>query len=146
LKNYLQIEQVRFGDRLKIDFDVDTEALNAAVPSLILQPIVENAFRHGISKVETGALHIQGRRRGDTLELTVKDNGPGISGDHPGNGTGVGLSNTRQRLQMHYGSAHNLALANAPGGGLIVTITLPYKNATVQEKDASPAGRSHHAK
>lgn len=127
LKSYLQIEQVRFGDRLKVSIDVDPTALNATVPSLILQPIVENAFRHALSKVETGSLDIRGRKRGDLLEITVADNGPGVQADAAAQTEGVGLANTRARLQTQYGTAHSLLLENGPQGGLVVTIKIPYQ-------------------
>jgi two-component system LytT family sensor kinase len=129
LKSYLQIEQVRFGDRLKVDIDVEAAALEAAVPSLILQPIVENAFRHAISKVESGRLGIQGRRHSDQLELKVTDNGPGL---RDGGAGGLGLANTKARLQTQYGVAQSMVLENAAGGGLVVTIRIPFNAANAK--------------
>jgi two-component system, LytTR family, sensor kinase len=129
LESYLQIEQVRFGDRLIVDIDVEPAALGAAVPSLILQPIVENAFRHAISKVESGRLDIQGRRDSDQLELKVTDNGPGRRGE---GADGLGLANTRARLQTQYGDDQSLLLENAAGGGLVVTIRIPFISANAK--------------
>ena len=130
LRSYLQIEQVRFGDRLNVSIDVEPAAMDAAVPSLILQPIVENAFRHAFSKVESGQLTIRGRRVKDSIELSVADNGPGVDVALVEVSAGVGVSNTRARLETQYGKAQQLSLENRPGGGLTVTIRIPYERTT----------------
>jgi signal transduction histidine kinase len=129
LKRYLEIEQMRFEERLKVSFDVEPAALHGRVPNLILQPIVENALKHGLSQISgTGRLLIRSRAAGGRLFLKVTDNGPGV----PQNGTlkvkeGVGLANTRRRLKQFYGEDHILSLSNVPSGGLEVTIEMPLR-------------------
>lgn len=133
---YLELEQVRFADRLKVKFQIDPETLDALVPNMVLQPLVENAVRHGIaSRDRAGMIEVASRREGDELHLTVRDDGPGLppgfnAGNGNGSGTskkqGLGLGNTRARLQQLYGSEQSLQLNNAAGGGLIVNIRLPY--------------------
>ena len=125
LSRYLEIERVRFQDRLQIRLDVAEEAMDAFMPNLLLQPIVENAIRHGIArKVNQGSIEIAGRKLGDRLILQVRDDGPGLSG--PGGGGGVGLRNTRQRLEQLYGDQFSFELRNADGGGTVVSISLPF--------------------
>jgi len=128
-QRYLEIEQTRFQDRLSVKTEVDTAALDARVPSLLLQPLVENALRHGISRrAGAGLLEICAQREGDNLRLQVRDNGPGLQTD--ANGVmvkGVGLSNTRARLNQLYGSAHSFEIGNAEGGGVLVTVTIPFR-------------------
>lgn len=128
LERYLAIEQVRFSDRLQTRVEVDTAIRGAALPQFILQPLVENAVRHGIAhRTDTGLLEITAQRDGNTLVLTVRDNGPGLG---PGASTsGVGLVNTRARLAALYGDGASLQIANAQGGGTVVTIRLPYHEA-----------------
>jgi sensor histidine kinase YesM len=126
---YLEIERVRFQDRLTTSVEVDTAALDAPVPNLILQPIVENALRHGIAQTRgPGRVEISAKRENDSLRIRVRDNGPGlIAITRPDDGLkeGLGLSNTRARLEQLYGAAHRFELENAPGGGLIVTLEIP---------------------
>jgi two-component system, LytTR family, sensor kinase len=136
---YLELEQVRFADRLKVKFQIDPETLDALVPNMVLQPLVENAVRHGIaSRDRSGMIEVASRRDGDQLHLTVRDDGPGLPAgfnwqNGNGHGTskkqGLGLGNTRARLQQLYGAGHTLRLDNAVGGGLMVKITLPYRAA-----------------
>ena len=127
LRKYLEIEQTRFGDRLQVNIDVEPEVLAAPVPNLILQPLVENALRHGIGpKVGVGRVDVQARQVGGDLMLTVRDNGVGLSPDklnafH----SGVGLSNTRSRLENLYGSRHRFEFQTPAGGGLLVMIVVP---------------------
>ncbi len=126
---YLDIERVRFHDRLRVEFDVDPLALSARVPNLILQPIVENAVKHGIARrLATGRITIRAKRAGETLQLQVCDDGPGLTGCGEGARwkEGVGLGNTRARLRHQYGDAHRLDLRDGPGGGLQVTLEFPY--------------------
>jgi LytS/YehU family sensor histidine kinase len=124
LRRYLGIEQVRFPDRLRTAFRIPPETLRAAVPDFILQPLVENAVRHGIAeRVESGQITISGRREGDELILTVEDDGPGLVPDQPT--AGLGLANTRERLQVLYGSRGRLQLSARSGGGTSATIRLP---------------------
>ena len=129
LRCYLEIEQIRFQDRLTVNLDIEALALSASLPNLILQPIVENAIRHGIApRSAPGHIDIQARRMNGTLQLQVIDDGPGIVKK---NGSlfkeGLGLANTEARLQQLYGAEHKLDLENVPEGGLVVTIEIPYK-------------------
>lgn len=131
LKCYLDIERLRFKDRLTVDLKIDQQALHARLPNLILQPIVENAIRHGIApRTEPGHIEIEARRFNGILHVQVTDNGPGL----PSNGNtgrilkeGIGLSNTQARLQQLYGSDQRLDLANTVKGGLTVILEIPYK-------------------
>lgn len=127
---YLNSERLRFGERLTLEFAVEEPALDALVPSLLLQPLVENAVKYAISPRETGGtIRIEGRVRGTLLELVVIDDGPGIDSDRrPGIGRGVGLRNTRERLAVLCGEAHRFAAINAKPG-LRVEIALPYEAA-----------------
>lgn len=122
---YLEIERVRFGKRLDIARDVDPAVLDALVPSLILQPLIENAIKYAVTpREEGGRIRIAATAQGDKLVLKLEDDGPGIS--DPVNGkTGVGLRNTRERLQQFYGHAQAFTLAPNEPTGLVITINLP---------------------
>lgn len=137
LQKYLEIEQARFGDRLTVEFSIDPETLDAQVPNLILQPLVENSIRHAVAvRIEPGHIAVKARRVEDALELTVRDNGPGMPpGRLAAPSRGVGLSNTRSRLERLYGAAQHLTFAEPPGGGLIVTVSLPFCEEEVAEID-----------
>jgi len=125
---YLGIEQIRFGDRLSVQMNVADEALDAQVPNLILQPLVENAIRHGIEpRARPGKIELHASRQADALSLAVCDNGKGIPDTKPAR-EGVGLSNTRQRLRELYGEAHRFELRQGPEGGLRVEMTIPYRS------------------
>jgi len=125
LNRYLAVEQIRFSDRLRPTFDVDPATLSAAVPTLVLQPLVENALRHGIAKrTESGHVHVAARREGPDLVLTVSDDGPGVTTAPT---AGVGLSNIRARLATLHGNRARLDLASPPGGGAVATVRLPYR-------------------
>ena len=130
LRRYLEIEQIRFGDRLAVSIDVEKRVLQAKVPNLILQPLVENAIRYGIgNRGKGGKIEITAERMNDILWLSVKDDGPGLSGN--GNGKkgyteGVGLHNTRSRLQQLYGDQQELYLVNGSNRGLEVRLKIPY--------------------
>jgi LytS/YehU family sensor histidine kinase len=119
LDRYAQIELVRFGDRLTIDMDFESDILHYRVPSLFFQPIVENAVRHG-TRVEVGGALRDGR-----LRLTVADNGPGLPPETERRPGGLGLENTRARLRALYGATHTIDLRNRPEGGLLVTVEIP---------------------
>ena len=127
LKKYLEIEQTRFGDRLIVNIDIDPEVLDAPVPNLVLQPLVENSLRHGIGpRVGVGKIDVTASHADGLLTLAVRDNGVGLSPDklnalH----SGVGLSNTRSRLENLYGDRHRFEFQTPPGGGLLVTIVIP---------------------
>ena len=126
LEPYLDIERTRFGERLRVTLDVEPEALGATVPHLLLQPLVENAIRHGIApRPEGGEIAIRARVRGSTLELVVEDDGVGMPPE-PRTG-GVGLGNTRMRLHRLYGDRHALRIDSTPGDGTRVTILLPLR-------------------
>ncbi len=129
LEKYLAIEQVRFGDRLRVELDVEPETLDARVPYLILQPLVENAIRHGIaSRVEQGRIRVHAQRDGDTLQLTVEDNGRGLTAQAlAAFRQGIGLNNTRARLRHLYGNAHHLSFRQVNGEGLTVAMTIPWR-------------------
>jgi two-component system, LytTR family, sensor kinase len=140
LRAYLDIEQVHFGDRLEVIYEIDAYALDALVPNLVLQPLAENAIRHGLEpRLGRGRLTLTAARDGDTLRLQVIDNGRGMSpaavaaANH-----GVGLSNTRSRLERLYGGRARLAFARGPDGGVTITVHLPF---TTREADEDPNGR-----
>lgn len=126
IKNYLEIEQIRFKDRLMVKFEIDPETYDAQLPSLILQPIVENALRYGIvpfSKV--GEIKISSKRDNKNLIIVVQDNGPGCK-DIYKNKSGIGLMNVKERLAKNYGERQQLEYGNLPEGGFFVKITIPF--------------------
>jgi len=144
LRCYLDIELTRFQDRLGVDLDIDPGALAAQVPNLILQPIVENAIRHGIaSRIEPGRIGIYGERRGDRLRIQVRDDGPGFASNDEGNGfrEGIGLSNTRARLARLYGADHVVELKNGAEGGAIVTLEIPFRAQAVTAYETAGTAR-----
>lgn len=125
VEKYLAIERVRFGDRLKVRLDISPDVYNAQVPTLLLQPLVENAIHHGLEpKTGQGALTIRATRDGNTLKLEVSDNGAGLPQGLPTK-EGIGLTNTRARLQELYGQDATLELYGRDG--LTVDIHLPYR-------------------
>ncbi len=125
LKRYLEIMEIRFRGRLEVDIQVETELGTALVPNLILQPLAENAIKHGVSKIDgTGRIEIRVVRHADQLILRVRDNGPGLIGQS--SSEGVGLRNTRERLQQLYGPAQSASLREAEGGGVIAEVIIPY--------------------
>jgi sensor histidine kinase YesM len=125
LEKYLEIEQTRFRDRLTLRMRIEREAMEAMVPHLIFQPLVENAVRHGIRDRESGGLiEIRAERRGDALLLEVRDDGPGIEESVS---EGVGLSNTRARLEYLYGADAKLELRNSREGGLVTSVQIPFR-------------------
>jgi sensor histidine kinase YesM len=129
LECYLAIERIRFGDRLQIEWDVADEAKAAHVPVLLLQPLVENAIRHGIEhrREDVGRVRISAAVREGRLVLAVRDNGPGPQASSAGRGGhGLGLENTRARLATLYGGSGDVQLEAAEGGGCVVTVTCPY--------------------
>lgn len=126
---YLLIEKARFGERLQIEKEIEPAALDAAVPVLVLQPLVENAVKHGIeSHITPGVISIVARRNGDSLNLQVTDNGRGMSGTAANEPReGVGLSNTRARLQELYGTGGALTLDSPRKGGFCVEVQIPWR-------------------
>jgi two-component system LytT family sensor kinase len=128
LNGYLEIERIRFQDRLTTSVRIDPSVLDVRVPNLILQPIVENAMRHAIAThSKIGRIEILAAPRNGMLRIEVKDNGPGLTQvSSPGNlKQGVGLANTRARLERLYGSNHRFELANEAAGGFVVTMEIP---------------------
>jgi sensor histidine kinase YesM len=129
VQRYLDIEQVRFGDRLTLRVSVDDNVWKARVPPMVLQPIVENAVRHAIAvRTSGGRIDVTARREGDRLHLTVEDDGAGLSATPNGatNGGGIGLANTRERLRHLYGDNQHLILDRGVLGGLRVRFDLPF--------------------
>lgn len=126
---YLEIEKIRFEERLNVVLDIAPETLDAQVPSLLLQPLVENAVRHGISRLSSGGdLWITASHDGHDLSLRVRDNGPGLattSQTLPG--TGLGIRTTRERLQTLYGSRQSFEIHAVPTGGVEVRIRIPFQ-------------------
>jgi LytS/YehU family sensor histidine kinase len=127
IQPYLEIEKARLGDRLQVEMHIDPEAMDAAVPNLVLQPIVENAIRHGIAPyAEKGRIDIRARRESGILRMEVEDNGPGLSFEQQVNfRPGVGITNTRARLQQLYGLDHQFEMKNGASRGLTVTLVIP---------------------
>ena len=126
LSRYLEIEKIRFEDRLRVEIDVAPALLEARVPVLSLQPLAENAIRHGISRLpEGGTLRIRGAREDGHLRLVIEDDGPGLA---PGAGDGIGLANLRARLAELYGSQQRLEIAGRSGGGTTVEVRIPWRS------------------
>jgi sensor histidine kinase YesM len=123
---YLSTERLRFGDRLALEFAIEDEALDALMPSLLLQPLIENAVKYAVAPREDGgSIRIEGRARADMLELSVQDDGPGLANaGELGNGRGVGLRNTRERLAVVYGERHRFAALNSRPG-LRIEVAMP---------------------
>jgi len=151
LRLYLDIMEVRFQGKLAVDVDPDDEVMDALVPSFVLQPLVENAVMHGVSKVDgEGRIELRARRVADDLVITVRDNGPGIDAQAstagepashprgPGSG-GVGLRTTRARLEQLYGAEQTLSLRPAADGGTVSEVVLPYHTAADLHAEAAPA-------
>ncbi len=126
LKNYLEIERVRFRDRLNPVFEIDDDTLRAEVPNLLLQPAVENAIKHGVSKsLSAGRITVGAKRTGDRLVITVENDGPVTNGNSNGAG-GVGVANTRERLNQMYGGDQEMDFRLLPEGGAKLVISIPY--------------------
>lgn len=128
LRKYLEIEQTRFQDRLTVEMEIAPETLDALVPNLILQPLVENAIRHGIApRAQAGTVKICAERRGGALHIEICDDGPGL---RPGNGReGLGLKNTRARLAAMYDGRHRFELSAPAAGGVRVELEIPFRTA-----------------
>lgn len=142
LQLYLEIQRERFHDRLTIEVDASEEMQSAEIPHLLLQPLVENALHHGLEDItEKGRLEIIVGRDGDRLVCTVRDNGAGLVAES-GNVaqmdsvSGIGLKNTRERLQQLYGANQSLTIRGAPGAGCAVTVSFPYRARATSGKPA----------
>ena len=130
LSEYVELMQIRFQGKLNVAMHVDDTARGALVPSLILQPLLENAIKHGTSRLvgaTVGEIEIGARRDGDDLRVSVVDNGPGSTPGVASEGTGVGLINTTARLRQMYGAAYGVTLRARPEGGTIAEIVLPFR-------------------
>jgi two-component system, LytTR family, sensor kinase len=126
VERYLEIMQIRFQGRLQVDRRIDPDVLEALVPNLILQPLVENAIKHGVGESADGRIEIRAARDGERLVLSVRDNGPTLASEDAPPSEGVGLRNTRARLSQLYGPAQALTLRAAEEGGFIAEVELPY--------------------
>ena len=129
LELYLDIQQMRFPDRLKVQMEIAPEALGVYVPNLILQPLVENAVRHGIAeRVTSSLLKVSARRENGSLLIKVYDDGPGLkAGWQMKENGGIGLANTRERLQQLYGQEHHFDIRNHKDGGVEATLLIPVR-------------------
>jgi two-component system LytT family sensor kinase len=156
VQRYLKIQQTRFGDKLRVEQDIEPQALDCMVPTLVLQPLVENAIRHGIEPGEkAGTVRVSASRKDGKLVLAVEDDGVGLAssnGDSGGPqnpaparssttsvvlasaGTGIGLANLRERLQALYGTRQKLELTPRATGGVIVHVEIPWQPAPVLSK------------
>jgi signal transduction histidine kinase len=138
---YLRIQLIRFQDRLRVNVEVEPRALDACVPNLVLQPLVENAIKHGIAPHSVdGVIEIGGRLDGESLVLCVQDDGPGLREPPEETREGVGLSNTRARLERLYGAAQSLRYGNSPGGGFAVELSIPFRRAPEELADGKDSG------
>jgi hypothetical protein len=139
LERYIEIMEIRFQGRLRVERNIDEAALDGLVPNLVLQPLVENALEHGAARATgEGRIEIAALRDGDRLLLTVRDNGPGPSTTA---GSGVGLANTRARLAQLYGDGAEVSLTAAAGGGGLAEIDLPFRTAERAEDGERRAER-----
>lgn len=137
-RQYVDIQTIRFGDRLRVRFEIDPEATGAAVPVLILQPIIENAVVHGaLSRESGGTIDVSIRRDGGNLRLRVTDDGPGRAS---GRGNGHGLSNTKSRLAELYGEDHELLVASRPAGGTCAELLIPFRLTTDEDRSSGKGG------
>lgn len=128
LNQYIEIQKMRFSDRLTVHVSISPAARLARIPNLLLQPIVENAILHGVApKPGPGRVEILGEVEDEKLRLEVRDDGPGIANGHTRTKEGVGLANTRERLVKIYGARSQLLLQSQPGRGVSVLVTLPYR-------------------
>jgi two-component system LytT family sensor kinase len=122
---YLAIEKIRFGDRLCVEYDVPAECQRAQIPSFLIQPLVENAVRHGVSKrAAAGIIRISARCDGDKLRVSVSDDGPGLVTEPA---PGVGLGNTSSRLEQLFGASAQVRLRDAEAGGAVCEVELPFR-------------------
>ena len=137
VRRYLDIERVRFGERLRTEIDIASDAWEASVPAFVLQPLIENAVRYAVASRESGGcIVLEARRSGDMLRVSVVDDGPGIRDDARGNGAGrIGLANTRDRLRRLYGDRGRLELVSGADGGTRASIEIPFHRNPVEASD-----------
>ena len=144
LKLYLDIEKTRFADRLELEFDLDSAAQDAKVPSLLLQPLVENAIKYAIAPAEKGGkISVYSKLDGEDLIIEVTDSGPGIESDKPlmATGPGIGLKNTVDRLSAFYGDNYVFELRGPDAGGTTIFIRLPLEKQTAESNAELVLGR-----
>lgn len=128
LERYIEIQQMRFSDRLTVTVDVAPEAMSARIPNLLLQPLVENAILHGVApKAGPGRVDVRGRLENGNLHLDVSDDGPGLPSGAERTREGIGLANTRERIAKVYGARGRMVLRSSPGQGVSVEIVLPFR-------------------
>ncbi len=142
LDGYLAIQQTRFRDRFNVRVNIDPKSLDALVPNMILQPLVENAVQHGIaSRAGAGHLEVRSRLENGTVRLEVIDDGPGPNDETgEGLGAGVGLANTRARLQQLYGDAHRFSLSRPDLGGTLVALEIPFRSKSDEAREPGLSG------
>jgi len=140
LSRYLAIERTRFEDRLTISWTIEPDTREASVPSLLLQPLVENAIKCGVA-ASPGPVHVEilARRTGSRLALAVRDDGPGLPPGGVAPARGVGVANTRARLRQLYGERHVFSLADRPGGGVEAILVIPFTRHAAAPESAAPA-------
>jgi LytS/YehU family sensor histidine kinase len=139
LDRYIEIEQTRFGNRLSVEKQIAPETSEALLPNLLLQPIVENAIQHGIEPhARQGRIELRSARVDNSLQVEICDNGEGLPSDRKPD-EGIGLSNSRARLQQLYGNRARFELKNAPNGGLRVTIVVPWRTMPSAKQNLQPA-------
>lgn len=126
LERYVDLQRIRFPDRLEVEWGIDDETRRAKVPALVVQPLVENAIEHGLATGRGGRVRVAARREAGALVIEVADDGPGFGG---AGDDGTGLANTRERLALLYGAAGTLECGDQPGGGGVVRIRLPWRPA-----------------
>jgi two-component sensor histidine kinase len=133
-RRYLELEQIRFGPRLSIDWDIAPETLQALVPNLLLQPLLENSIKHAVAPFSTpGRITIWSHRENNTLVVRVTDNGPGLpEQNNLSKQKGIGLTNTQARLRALYGNQHRIEFKRPDGGGFMVEIAIPFGSAATE--------------
>ena len=130
LGKYLDLERLRFSDRMETRIDMAEDCRDAAVPAMVLQPLVENAIKYAVApREEGGTIAVQAKVTGRTLHLVMADDGPGLNGNGAPkkSSNGVGLANTRERLQQLYGDEHRFDLAANDPRGLLIRMDIPYE-------------------
>jgi two-component system, LytTR family, sensor kinase len=136
---YLGIEKLRLGDRLILDYDIDSEASAAQVPQLLLQPLFENAIRHGVSRISAACrLRFCAQRQGDQLHLRLSNDGPLRSQSSPPPAFGVGLTNTMARLRLHYQDRFTFQYSDRPQGGAQIDLSIPYERPEAKREANRP--------